>query len=244
MFLGKLFDVINIRKIQKKALFESYDYSIFNLSKPLKMCNSNLSRFSLHGNHKDIGVVLKNTYRLNKDSNGALFYKKKALAQDLDNKLILNLVQDKEYSFTAWIKNLEPYILSLRAHSVIIPIDRDVKLDSISSCSLVIQELNPILMQITPISKVVIYQGNNQLSQLSYVVHHLDFPKEVSICLNVDMMISDIYSIFDIKEDIIKYNIENKISMIHTDIYSVKDKDFKELLSVLNSEVIVYGEQI
>ena len=61
MILAKEFSSMNVRKAQRRAVNNSYTYSIFDVSMPLKMYKNNLKTYTLHDKHEEIGVILQNS---------------------------------------------------------------------------------------------------------------------------------------------------------------------------------------
>lgn len=176
MILAKEFPSTNIRKVQKKALNSNYTYSIFDTKMPLKMSESNLKLFQLHDNHKEIGVLLKNSSFLEKEGNTVLFENKKALAQSFQNQVILKLQQPDDWSYLSWIKMMEKHILMISPSFLMLPINNSLNTMKISDCNLVIQEFNSLLLNFTFTTDVVIYQRNEPLSSLAYLIQNLGFP--------------------------------------------------------------------
>lgn len=244
MILAKEFPSTNIRKVQKKALNSNYTYSIFDTKMPLKMSESNLKLFQLHDNHKEIGVLLKNSSFLEKEGNTVLFENKKALAQSFQNQVILKLQQPDDWSYLSWIKMMEKHILMISPSFLMLPINNSLNTMKISDCNLVIQEFNSLLLNFTFTTDVVIYQRNEPLSSLAYLIQNLGFPTKTYLCLNLDSMETDFYSLKDIKEDILKFDISNRIAMIQTNKYSPKSSVFKEFLTCLRDDIIIFGENI
>ena len=244
MILAKYFKSLNSRKAFKKAINSLYMYTIYGLTMPLKMSKKNLSKYSLHEEHKEIGVILNNNSTLDKAVNHVLFNEKKAFAQSFQNRIIVKLIQPIELKYDEWVKTIQKYIYSLNPAFIMIPINRNINVQSLSSCNLVIQELNPILFNFAFDSYIIIYQEEEPLSSLAYIIQHTAFPSRTSLCLNLDFMENVNYTLNDILEDINKFNIQNKISMIQTNKYSIHDKRFKTFLSFLSEDVIVFGEKI
>lgn len=244
MLLAKEYPSTNIRKVQKKALNSSYTYSIFDIQMPLKMSESNLKLFDLHDNHKEIGILLKNSSFLEKEGNTVLFENKKALAQSFQNQVILKLQQPDDWSYLAWIKMMEKHVLMISPSFLMLPINKNLNLTKISDCNLAIQEFNSILLNFTFTTDVVIYQREESLSSLSYLIQNVGFPMKTYLCLNLDNMETDYYSLSDIKDDILKFDISNRIAMIKSNKYSPKNSIFKEFLTCLRDDIIIFGENI
>lgn len=244
MILAKEFSSMNVRKAQRRALNNSYTYSIFDVSMPLKMYKNNLKTYTLHDKHEEIGVILQNSSFLNKNENHVLFDKKKALAQSFQNQIIVKLNQPSDWTFLSWIKMIEPYITGVAPSFVMMPINNNLNISVMSDCILAIQEFNSILLSFVFTSEIVFYQRAESLSSLAYLIHNVGFPSKTSLCLNIDHMEKDYYTLKDIRDDIIKYELSNKISMVKTDKYTVKNGVFKELLNSLPEDVIVFGDKI
>lgn len=243
MIVAKEFKSINVRKYFKNAISSSYSYSIYNITMPLKMSKKNISKYSLHENNKDLGVILNNVSTLDRYNNTVLFNDKKAYAQSFQNKTIIKLLQPSDENYTKWIETIKPYIQSINPSFLMIPIN-NFNILNIRNINLVIQELNTILFSFAYNSFVVFYQKTEPISVLSYIINHTAFPTKTSLCLDLDFMENDFYTLKDILNDIIKFNILNRISIIKTDKYTLKDKEFKKFLSTLPEDVIVYGEKI
>lgn len=235
---------INIRKAFKQSLNSNYSYCIFNMSMPLKLYKDNLKSYDLHNNHKEIGVILNNSSFLNKNDNDVLFKNKKALAQSFQNKIILKLIQPEDYSFLSWIKTVQPHIIKIMPSFIMLPVNKSLNISKLSNCILAIQEFNSILVSFIFTSEVVFYQQREKLSSLSYLINNVGFPSKTSLCLDIDFMEKDFYTLKDILNDIIKFDIINKISMIKTNKYTLKDESFKEFIDSLKDDVIVFGENI
>jgi len=244
MILAKEFLSMNVRKAQRKALNSSYTYSIFDISMPLKMYKNNLKTYSLHDNHEEIGVILQNSSFLNKRNNHVLFDKKKALAQSFQNQIIIKLHQPDDWAFVKWMHMIEPYVLGVAPSFIMIPINNSLNISIMSDCILAIQELNSILLSFAFTSEIVFYQRKETISSLAYLIHNVGFPSKTSLCLNIDDMESNYYTLKDIRDDIIKYELTNKVSMIKTNKYSVKNAIFKEFLNILPEDIIVFGDKI
>lgn len=244
MILAKEFSSMNARKAQRKALNSSYTYSIFDMSMPLKMYKNNLKTYSLHDNHEEIGVILQNSSFLNKNDNHVLFDKKKALAQSLPNQMIIKLTQPDDWTFLKWIHMIEPYILGVSPSFIMIPINNSLNISVMSDCILAIQELNSILLSFAFTSEIVFYQRKETIPSLAYLIHNVGFPSKTSLCLNIDDMEHNYYTLKDIRDDIIKYELTNKISMVKTNKYSVKNAIFKEFLNSLPEDIIIFGDKI
>lgn len=244
MILAKEFSTINVRKAHKRILRANYDYCIFEMSMPLKMSKTNLVNYDLHEYHKEIGVLLFNHSTLDKSNNAVLFEKKKALAQSFQHHMVVKLKQPSKEAFTSWIKMLEPYVLSLNCSSVMFPLNKAIDSKTISGCNLIIQELNSVLLHFALTGDIVLYQTDESISSLSYIIHSVGYPSKTSLCLNIDAMEKDYYTLKDIRDDIIKYDITNKVSMICSNKYSTKSSVFKEFLSILPDDIIVFGAKI
>ena len=244
MILAKRHTKVNVRKMQRTSLNSSYSYSIFNMDMPFKICDRNLYLYSLHQNHKEIGVTLSNHSTLDKSNNDVLFNNKKALAQSFQQKIILNLKQPKNQEYNGWLKLIQKQCLRLNPSFIMLPINSDLDTSSIALCNKAIQEINSILFSFALDSEVVIYQNKENISSLSYIVNSIAFPTKTSLCLNIDNMLSPYHLLDDIYNDIVKFNILNKISMIETNAHSLKDKEFINFLSKLKDDVIVFGDKI
>lgn len=244
MIFAKNYKSLNVRKAQKRALNSLYDYCVFDVGLPLKMSKKNMYQYSLHEEHKEIGVLLSNISTLDKANNSVLFNNKKALAQSFQHQIIIKLIQPPDLKYDYWIKIMQNYILSLNPSFVMLPINKDINVQSIGDSTLAIQEINSILFGFAFDCDVVIYQRNEALSSLAYIIQHIAFPSKTSLCIDIDSLETDFYTLKDIGEDIIKFEISNKISMVHTSKYSAKNAVFKEFLKYLPSDVIVFGEKI
>ena len=244
MILAKNYPNLNVRKAQKRALNSIYDYCIFDVDMPLKMSRKNMHQYSLHEEHKEIGVLLSNTSTLDKDSNFVLFKDKKALAQSFQHQIILKMKQPDELNYYNWIKMMQSYVLNVNPSFVMIPLNKKSNTDTVAGCNLVIQEINSILFGYAFDTDVVIYQEKESLSSLSYIIQHVAFPSKTSLCLDIDVMESSLYTLKDICDDILRFNISNKISMIHTSKYLSKSTAFQEFLKYVPEDVIVFGKKI
>lgn len=244
MILAKEFSSMNARKAQRKALNSSYTYSIFDMSMPLKMYKNNLKTYSLHDNHEEIGVILQNSSFLNKHDNHVLFDKKKALAQSFQNQIIIKLHQPDDWTFLKWMHMIEPYVLGVSPSFIMMPINNSLNISVMSDCILAIQELNSILLSFAFTSEIVFYQRKETIPSLAYLIHNVGFPSKTSLCLNIDDMENNYYTLKDIRDDIIKYELTNKISMVKTNKYSVKNAIFKEFLNSLPEDIIIFGDKI
>lgn len=244
MILAKSYKRLHVRKAQKKALYSMYDYCVFDMHMPFKMSTKNLHQYKLHDENKEIGVLLSNNSLLDKSNNFVLFNKRKALAQSFQHKIIVRLIQPRELEFNYWIKMIQNYTISLSPSYIMIPINSTLDTRDISNCNLAIQEINFVLFGIAFDSDVVIYQREESIPSLSYIIHHIAFPSKTSLCINIDILETEFYSLKDLSEDILKFDIVNKISMVYTNKYSTKDRSFRDFLEILQDDVIVYGEMI
>lgn len=244
MITAKHFSTYNTRKLFKTSLVSSYDYCIYDVETPFKMSRQNLSKYLMHENHKDLGVLLNNHLTLDKTSNNALFSSKKAFAQSFQNKTIIRLKQSLDIGYFKWLSMISPSVHFINPSFLIIPINKDINVKSFEAVTLAIQELNTVLFEFASESFVAISQDEVPLSILAYIIHHAAFPSKVSLCLNIDFMLSANYTLSDLSSDIFRFDITNKISMLNTNKYSINDIEFKEFLKYLPEDVIVYGEKI
>lgn len=244
MLLAKEYLNINARKAFRKSLSKDYLYSIFDMNMPFKMYKNNLKTYDLHQNHKEIGVILQNSSFLNKDDNYVLFNNKKALAQSFQNQIILKLCQPEDWNFLNWIKMIQPHVIGISPSFVMIPINNALNISKLSDCILAIQEFNSFLVSFVFTSEVVFYQKKESLASLAYLINNVGFPSKTSLCLDIDVMEKEFYTLQDILNDIFKFDIINKVSMLKTNKYTVKDIAFKEFLNSLPEDIIVFGENI
>lgn len=244
MIVAKHFSLYNTRKLFKTSLNSPYDYSIYDVDMPFKMSKKNLSKYLMHENHKDLGVMLNNHITLDKTNNNALFSNKKAFAQSFQNKTILKLVQPSDIKYDKWMSIVKTCIHLINPSFLIIPINKDLNVKTYDIVNLAIQEINTVLFEFANDSFVVINQDNIPLSILAYIIHHAAFPSKVSLCLNLDFMINENYTLSDLSSDIFKFDILNKISIINTNKYTLNNKEFNEFLKQLPEDIIIYGEKI
>lgn len=246
MLLAKKIKGFNVRKIQKITMNSGYEYCIFEIYKGLKLSKDNINVHRNKDNYNNIGVFIKDTKRLDLNSNTIAFNKKKAVSIINKNKIIFQLKEDdaSKTSYSKWINFLYRHILNISPYMIMIPIDSNKSLYSKQECDKVVQELNVLLYQLTINGKVVIYQKRELISSLAYIVQTLAFPANISLCIDIDFMESTGYSLSDIKRSIVKYNILNSVSMIKTNKYTIQDIQFKKFLTSFNDDVIVFGENI
>lgn len=244
MIIAKHILSCNTRKLFKTSLNNPYDYTIYDVDMPFKMSKTNLYKYSMHENHKDLGVLLNNHSTLDKASNTALFNNKKAFAQAFQNKTIIKLIQPEEIKYDKWITLIKDSIHLINPSFLIVPINNKLTVRTYDIVTLAIQELNTVLFEFANDSFVVINQDKIPLSILAYIIHHAAFPSKVSLCLNLDFMITENYTLSDLYNDIFKFDILNKISIIQTNKHAINDFEFKEFMKNLPEDIIVYGEKI
>lgn len=244
MVTAKEFHYLHIRKIQRAALYTKYDYCIFDMSMPFKFSDSNINSYQSHNNFKEIGLFLRNHKLLDKRENKILFSSRKAVSSPYTTHIILKLCKPDNINFQKWISSIQEHILKIQPSLIMLPIDNKKNIQSISDCNIIIQELNVILIPLAINSEVIIYQQCEPLSSLAYIIQNTVFPRKVSLCIDLDYIEKEFYTLRDIKEDILRFNIKNKISMIKTNKYSDKNAVFRDLLKVLPEDVIVFGDKI
>lgn len=246
MIKGKLQGNINIYSFQRKAQCEAPNYSIFNFKMPLGMSQSNLKRLSIGEDDEEVGVILGNKKMIDIKNTTIGFKGKKAMSIKFARNMIIKMIfpNKKDLSYTDWLKLSENYIYKIKPTYVMFPINKEFNINSFEGCNRIVQELNSALFLYSLDSDLIIYQEEETLSSLAYIISSLGYSEKLTLCLNLDYLQTAYDGLSDIIDDIYKFNICNRISMIYTSKYTDKSPVFNEFLSHLNEDVIVYGNNI
>lgn len=244
MLKAKEYISANIKKMQKRVLLSKYDYGIFHMSMPIKLSKQNVDNYTAYKESRKIGLILNNVNVLNMQNTNAVFDKKIALSKINYENIIIKLNKPENSKYAIWLSLLEEFIIPLSPSMILIPLNSEYNAELQKYCNVIIQELNAILFPYTMSTEIVIHQKNEPISSLSYIIQNIAYPSKVSLCLNLDSIEKSYYTLKDIEEDIIKYDIQNSISIIQTNKYSSEDKDFLQFIKVLKDDIIVFGEKI
>lgn len=242
MLIAEELGVFSPHKSQRRLLQSQREYCIFDIETAFKISERSIKCYEVLNNNLEIGVLLNNRNMIDKESNMALFDNKKALANARSKHLIMRLYQPDESNYVSWVSTIQEPILTIQPSIIMLPIDKNKNHYLLEDCNLTIQELNLMLFPLTIDNDVVLYQSNEPLSSLAFIIQSINIQDKVSLCLNLDYMISEKYSLKDLEKDIYKFNIINKISMIHTNQYSKKSGIFKEFVDNISPDVIVFGD--
>lgn len=246
MIKGKFEGYLNLYTFQRKAILNTPTFSIFDIKTPYNMSLINLKKLSVGEDNQDIGVIVGNKKMIDLKNINIGFKGKLAMSFKHPKNIIFRMIKpsEKEWEYSKWLKIMEPYIHIIKPSYVMFPINKKYNINSIDGCNLIVNELNAALFLYSLDSDLILYQKNEPISSLAYIISNMGYSDKLSLCLNLDFLLKEYDSLSDIVDEIYKFNIQNRISVIYTSKYSDSNPNFKRFIERINDEIIIYGEKI
>lgn len=243
MYVGKKYSKFNIKKVFKESITTKADFCIFEFKLPSKLSRNNLHNYTQHNKNTDLGILVQKD-SINKRENTIIYSKNKALASVEKKNIILKLDNVNKMDYNKWLNVCDKQLPQINLYSIMIPTDHNLNYLLFEDCNLYIQELNAVIPSLSEYGNIVLFQNNEPLSSLSYILQCINYPRQVSLCLNLDWMLENNTSLEKVFEDIHKYKLENRISMVNTSQFPEEKTKLHVFIHKLNKNMIVYTDKI